>query len=126
MKKLVLTVSLFVFALTVNAQITGNWKGTLSFPGLEMDFVIHISETDGVYSSTIDVSAQGVAGLPVETTFENDQLTLSADQFQIAYKGMYLGKTIKGNLIQSGMPIPLDLNKLECKSNDEPAEDIKD
>lgn len=102
--------------MTVNAQIAGDWKGTLTVQGMELELIFHISASDGVYTSTLDVPAQGATGVPVEkVTFENDQLTLSSSALQMVYKAQLKGDVLEGNFEQMGMSLPLVLNRFESK-----------
>jgi dipeptidyl aminopeptidase/acylaminoacyl peptidase len=116
MKKTFLIIGLLVTIMTAKAQITGDWKGTLDVQGMELELIFHISDADGTYSSTLDIPLQGASGIPVETTqFENNQLTISSAQLQLAYKGTLAGETLEGNAELGGMTLPLTLAKFESK-----------
>jgi len=59
------------------ADIVGNWHGSLEVQGTSLPLVFHITETDGSLSATMDSPAQGAIGIPVDTvTFEDRHLTL--------------------------------------------------
>ncbi|MDR2682287.1 MAG: S9 family peptidase [Dysgonamonadaceae bacterium] len=108
--------------ITVKAQITGDWKGTLSVQGMNLEIIFHISETDGAYATTLDIPLQGAAGLPVETTqFADNQLTVASAQFGLSYKGTLDGETITGTFSQSGMEFPLNFTKFESQLPGNPA-----
>ncbi|MDR0542597.1 MAG: S9 family peptidase, partial [Dysgonamonadaceae bacterium] len=108
--------------ITVKAQIAGDWKGTLSVQGINLEIIFHISETDGTYSTTMDIPLQGATGIQVETTqFAGNELTVSSAQFGLSYKGTLDGETITGNFSQSGMELPLNFAKFESKLPGNPA-----
>ncbi|MDR1119687.1 MAG: prolyl oligopeptidase family serine peptidase, partial [Dysgonamonadaceae bacterium] len=114
--KLFLIIGLLLTTMTVNAQITGDWKGTLDVQGIELEAILHISESDGAYSATLDVPMQGIVGIPLDAVeFEDNRVTLSLSQMQLSYKGTLSGETIEGIFEQSGMSLPLTLAKFESK-----------
>jgi dipeptidyl aminopeptidase/acylaminoacyl peptidase len=119
-KAIIFIVILFI-GMTLQAQITGDWKGTLSVQGMELELIFHISEKDGAYAATMDVPLQGASDLPVETVaFADNQLTLAHSQLGLSYKGTLEGETITGTFSQSGMELPLALKKFESKLPGDP------
>jgi dipeptidyl aminopeptidase/acylaminoacyl peptidase len=111
-----LIIGLLLTIMTVKAQITGDWKGTLDVQGMELEIIFHISEADGAYSATLDVPLQGAAGIPIETVqFEDNQLTVSLSQLALSYTGTLSGETIEGTFEQGGMTLPLTFTKFESK-----------
>lgn len=103
--------------LSMQAQsIAGDWKGTLEVQGMKLELVFHIKESNGILTSTLDVPAQGAAGLPVDSTkFADGKLTLKAPAMKIKYSGELKDKNIEGNFEQAGMSFPLLLSKFESK-----------
>ena len=108
---------LLTISITMNAQtITGDWKGAIEVQGNKLDIVFHIKGTDGNYTTTMDVPAQGAAGIPVDKTeFSNNKLNLKVTAAGIAYNGDLAGDAITGNFEQAGMKLPLILKKFESK-----------
>jgi len=105
-----------LFLTTTQAQIQGAWKGTLNVQGMQLEVIFHISKTDGVYSSTMDVPLQGASGVPIDgTTFADNQLTLTSALLGLGFTGKLEGETITGTFKQSGMEFPLILAKFEHK-----------
>lgn len=115
-KKIFLLIGLLLSIMTVNAQIAGDWKGSMSIQGFELELVFHITETEGVYAATMDIPAQGATDIPVENaTFENNQLTLVSNALQMTYEGTLTGDEIIGNLIQGDEKMELNLVSFESK-----------
>jgi dipeptidyl aminopeptidase/acylaminoacyl peptidase len=116
-KKSIITVIIaLVSIMTAKAQISGDWKGTLDVQGMQLEIIFHINETDGGYSSTMDVPLQGATGLATDqTTFVEQQLTISFTQLGITYTGVYENNAITGSFKQSGMEFPLTLTKFVSK-----------
>lgn len=121
-KKVFLLISMVLLAMNANAQIAGDWKGKLSVQGFELEMIFHITETDGVYTTTMDVPAQGASGIPTDKTeFENNQLKLSAPMLQMKYEGTLNGDEITGNFAQAGSTLPLTLVRFENKQPGDPS-----
>jgi pimeloyl-ACP methyl ester carboxylesterase len=113
MKKLNLTFSLLLLASSLFAQkIAGIWYGTLNVRGNSLRLVFHISQTSGIYATTMDSPDQHAMGLAAEkTTVEGNQLTIEATKYAIKYIGNYLpdSNKIKGIFLQGASSIPLEL-----------------
>src|SRR5690606_25282217 len=99
---------IIIFIMNVNAQsITGDWKGNLSVQRTTLELIFHISNNDGVYTSTMDVPAQGAAGIPVQKTeFINNELKINVPAAQINFSGQLSGDSIAGDFEQMGMKLP--------------------
>ena len=68
-KKMGLLILISILIMNVNAQsLSGDWKGTLSVQGTNLELIFHITDKDGAYTSTMDVPAQGATGIPVQKT----------------------------------------------------------
>jgi dipeptidyl aminopeptidase/acylaminoacyl peptidase len=108
--------------VAIKAQLAGDWKGTINVQGMDLEVIFHISETDGTYSTTLDIPLQGASDLPVETTqFENNELTLSSSMLQLSYQGRLTGESIEGKCSLGGMDLVLNLTKFESKLPGDPA-----
>ncbi|MCL1867445.1 MAG: S9 family peptidase [Paludibacter sp.] len=115
-KVLILSSLFFMMTMNVSAQIAGDWKGTLDVQGMQLELIFHISDQNGVLTTTLDVPMQGAAGIPVEkTVFENSELTIESAALQAKFVGQLAGETINGNFEQMGMKFPLVLAKFEAK-----------
>ena len=47
-------------------QIAGDWKGTLSVQGVDLELIFHFTGDDGELTGTMDVPMQGASGIPVD------------------------------------------------------------
>lgn len=45
--------------------LAGTWQGKIALPGAGLEILVALAEQDGVWSGTIDVPAQGAAGIPL-------------------------------------------------------------
>lgn len=95
-----------------NAQIIGDWKGTLSVQGMSLDIIFHISKDGDGFAGTMDVPAQGAMGIPVTTvTFADGEFNLAIEAMAMSYAGKLEGSKITGTYKQGGMDLPLVLEK---------------
>lgn len=95
-----------------NAQIIGDWKGTLSVQGMSLDIIFHISKDGDGFAGTMDVPAQGAMGIPVTTvTFADGEFSLAIEAMAMSYAGKLEGSKITGTYKQGGMDLPLVLEK---------------
>jgi dipeptidyl aminopeptidase/acylaminoacyl peptidase len=109
---------------TMKGQITGDWKGTLSVQGMDLEIIFHISSPDegATYLTTMDVPLQGAAGVPVEkTTVEGNQVTIASSQLGLSYTGTVEGEEMDGIYSQAGMEFPLRMTKFESRLPGNPA-----
>ena len=109
-----------VLSLQLIAQdILGDWNGTLSYQGIELRMVLHISGENGKYQSTMDSPDQGATGIPLDkTTYENGKLTIEAEALGMKYTADLdeHGAMLTGTFNQQGVSIPLVLTKEGEKS----------
>lgn len=131
MKKTLLLTLLSICMMSAKSQVAGDWKGSISVQGMELELVFHISEKDGALQTTLDVPMQGAAGVPVDKTeFANGELKLDMAALQAKFSGKLVGEAIEGTFEQAGMSLPLKLAKFESKLPGNPAlvtseEDLK-
>ena len=100
------------------ADVRGRWSGTLTAGAQQFEIVwnLHMGD-DGSLSGTMDVPAQGAAGIPLTTVqLEGRTLTLT---FPVPGGGSYEGtlsddgEGITGTFTQAGQNIPMDLSRGE-------------
>ncbi len=112
-----LLATIILFMTQLNAQnFVGDWKGAISVQGVNLELIFHISETDGQYTSTLDVPMQGASGVPVDKTEVNgNQLNINIAAIGATYEGKLEESTITGTFKQMGMELPLVLEQFEAK-----------
>ena len=103
-------------------QIAGDWKGTLSVQGVDLELIFHFTGDDGELTGTMDVPMQGASGIPVDVIeFTDNEFKLRVTALQINYAGELLGDSITGNYEQAGMALPLTLKRFESKLPGDPS-----
>ncbi len=113
MQQFRLLIVLLLSSMFVNAQnVTGDWYGTLNIQGNKLRLVLHIKETNGKLTSTMDSPDQGAKGIPIqEVDFNNSKLTVKSKTIGFEYSGK-VNKSfteIEGTFKQSGKTFNLKL-----------------
>jgi pimeloyl-ACP methyl ester carboxylesterase len=102
-----------------NEEIEGIWLGTLKFSGIELQIIFTISRSpDNTLTASMDVPEQNATGVPVdEIAFNNRNLRLEIIPIDGIFEGKLTadGTKIDGNWRQSGMTIPLVLERTDSK-----------
>ncbi len=96
--------------------IIGDWNGAIEIQGTTLRLVYHISETDGVYSSTLDSPDQGAFGIAMDETVVNEnEIMISMEKMKMKTTGTFdeVSNTIKGNFNQGPLNLPLTLTREE-------------
>ena len=110
--KLIIIVLLSFFQNFFSQDISGSWYGNLDVQGQKLPLVIHIEKNGTDLKSTFDSPMQGAKGIPIQKTlFENNELTITAPNLGITFKGTYNVDKIEGNFMQSGLNLPLLLTR---------------
>jgi hypothetical protein len=96
------------------AQIAGDWQGTLDAGGTQLRLVLHITAAkDGSLTATLDSVDQGANGIPVSAiTLKDSNLSLTVDAVHGTYEG-----TVNKNATEidgtwsQGMPLELNFKR---------------
>ncbi len=97
-------------------KASGIWQGKLSIQGMEMRIVFNLEIKDDKLTGTLDSPDQGAKGIPLgDITFLNDSITIQVPSVAGFYKGAadFEKNKITGVWSQSGMSLPLDLEKTD-------------
>ena len=115
LKKIGLLATVIIMAITVSAQsLVGDWKGTLTVQGVELELIFHVEEADDAYTATMDVPLQNAIGIPVEKTeLDGENVTFSIPAAQINVVGTLEGNAITAEYEQMGQKFPLVLTRFE-------------
>lgn len=108
----------FAGLLSLQAQdITGSWNGLLDIQGTQLRLVMHISETNGTYHTTLDSPDQGATDIPTDkTTFVDGQLQVEALALAMVFTGqLQEDGSIEGTFAQGGFELPLVLGREEIE-----------
>jgi hypothetical protein len=98
-------------------DITGQWKGILSFEGMTTQIIININKTDNGYTSTLDDLDEGVSGIPMPTTtFDGSKLSLINPDFGTTYEGIFKTDSIVGTVSSSEISLPLILKRVPAEA----------
>lgn len=116
-KKTGVLIAAIVTIMNLNAQtIAGDWKGTLSVQGINLELIFHFAGEEGNLSGTLDVPTQGAGGIPVDVIeLSGNEVKLGVTALQIVYNGELGDDTITGNYEQAGTSLPLILQRFESK-----------
>jgi pimeloyl-ACP methyl ester carboxylesterase len=98
---------------TPAASFAGDWSGALEV-GQKLRLVIHLVNTAGAWSGTMDSPDQGANGIPFSAvTVDGTKLHIEVKSIGGGYDGTLGadGKTITGTWTQSGMNLPLNLGR---------------
>jgi fermentation-respiration switch protein FrsA (DUF1100 family) len=97
--------------------LLGTWAGTLVVSGAELPVVFHIrAAEDGRLTATMDSPAQGATDIPVnEVFFSEGHLRMVSAAVGGAFEGDLApdGARFEGKWVQSGMELPLTLERTE-------------
>ena len=115
--------AIIVFLMVGHAQNTNKsefWSGIMNVGAQKLSIGFEIkSSSDGKYTGTMDVPAQGAMNIPVEITQNNqDSLCITISALRATYGGRKVSsESIEGRFFQNGMNFPLYLKpgKVELK-----------
>ena len=107
-------VSMLAPACRAQAQLAGDWQGTLNAGGVQLRLVLHVTAAkDGSMTATLDSVDQGAYGIPVTTvTLKDSKFSLVVDAVHGTYDGTVNkdASEIDGTWSQ-GQPIDLNFHR---------------
>ena len=102
-----------LFCFSCTETVEGDWTGTLAIQDTKLPINFHIITTGDRYSATMDVPSQGAKGIQAtNTTFINNELTITVENLQMQYKGVFEGDVISGTYTQRGNSFPLNFTRM--------------
>ncbi len=100
-----------------HGDIIGDWSGVVSFSGMELRIIFHITGGgDGTLTATMDSPDQGAAGISASgVSFDGDSLIIEVASARAGYYGTYDRDSlfVDGEWRQAGFSIPLRIIKGE-------------
>jgi uncharacterized protein len=96
--------------------VTGSWTGRLELPGAPLDLGVTFAGTLDALTGTLDVPAQGIAGLPLAGVSADGgtvRFTVPGLPGNVSFAGTLAadGSAIGGRFSQAGMSYPLVLHR---------------
>lgn len=118
MRYLILMIILLLQSCVSYSQnLIGTWEGKLNFGSQSLAFVVHINQENGEWSALADSPDQGAFGLPFSIQVDKDSVHLkNAQGIQLKLK-IESENQLKGNFQQSGMSLPILLERSTRKDN---------
>ena len=111
-----IAVLIFTTMMANAQQFAGDWKGAISVQGMKLELIFHITEDNGLYTTTLDVPMQGATGIPVDKTeVTGSKLEFTMSAMGATYEGTLTADSISGIFKQMGQELPLTLGKFENK-----------
>jgi len=118
---LVLTIS-----TSFSQELVGDWTGVLNVMGQELPLNIHIQNSEGNYTGTMDSPEQKSMGIPLnDVVIDGKNLSVAVSQINMKYTGtLNTDGIVEGTFTQNGMTFPLKLEKgiAEAKKKNRPQE----
>ena len=118
MKKYYITIFLALVALTGWAQVNpttallGSWSGKLNVGAVSLTLVLHLEQTDGYVTASLDSPDQGAKGIPAYKEYlSDDSLALKVQQIGMTYRARLKNDKLEGTFTQNGMSLPLVMTK---------------
>lgn len=94
----------------------GHWEGSIEAPGQPLVVMVDLAETDGAWSGTIDIPAQGANDLPlsdlnVDVDSGAVRFTISGVPGEPTFEGTLAGGEITGEFSQGPARLPFKLGR---------------
>jgi uncharacterized protein len=97
-----------------DVRFAGDWVGALDAGGQKLRLVVHLVNTSGAWSGTMDSPDQGANGIPFSAvTVDGTKLHAAVTAINGGYEGTLAedGKTITGTWSQNGTTLALNLTR---------------
>ena len=108
-----LNLSLDRAAPSADADLDGDWNGTLDLGATKLNDVFHIRSVAGRTVASLDVIEQAAKGIPASVHRNGDRVTLDVQVIHGSFEGTVDAdkKTLRGRWTQSGSSLPLTLTR---------------
>lgn len=106
-------VVMIMFCVNVDGNaFTGKWRGELKIMGTKLPLVFNFNETEsGGMTATMDSPQQNAKNIPFEVIYSSsDSISVACKRLNATYTGKLGDGVIKGQFIQNGYKLPLNLS----------------
>ncbi len=96
------------------ATAAGHWEGAIEAPGQPLVVAVDLEESDGAWSGTIDIPAQGADDLPlagVQVDGETVRFTIDGVPGEPTFEGTMADGEITGDFTQGSATLPFRLGR---------------
>jgi uncharacterized protein len=111
----VIAIEANVTSITANADVEGNWQGTLDAEGTTLRLILKIAKkADGSYTATLDSPDQANNDMPINVLkATGDSLTFEMRYIGASFEGKFNKERteVSGNWQQGGGALPLTLKR---------------
>ena len=96
----------------------GHWKGAISLPGTELEFMVDLEQTQEQWTGTIDIPVQGLRGFALaDVVISGNDIGFKLPNIpgDPTFQGRFAddGQIMTGQLSQSGQTFPFKLERTE-------------
>ncbi len=105
------------------ADVAGHWEGSVVAPGQPLVVMVDLEQTDGGWSGTIDIPAQGAVDLPlsgVAVEGETVRFTISRVPGEPTFEGTLADGAITGEFSQGPARLPFRLGRETVEADGPP------
>lgn len=102
----ILVVSLAGCTAPAQNDLSGDWAGTLSFPGASLRLIFHITDSENGPTTIIESVDQQNTMIPAETVVDGDSITFTVERLNVEYVAKVTGDIIVGEFTQFGNTMP--------------------
>ena len=116
--KSIVVINLFLFALTVQAQVApttelaGSWSGKLKVGAMSLTLVLNLEQADGYVKASLDSPDQGAKGIPAFKEFlSDDSVAVKVETLNASYRAKLKDGKLDGTFSQNGFTIPITMTR---------------
>ena len=116
--KSIVVINLFLFALTMQAQVApttelaGSWSGKLKVGAMSLTLVLNLEQADGYVKASLDSPDQGAKGISAYKEFlSDDSVAVKVETLNASYRAKLKDGKLDGTFSQNGFTIPITMTR---------------
>lgn len=115
MRSIYIVIFILLHSCVSSAQtFEGVWKGELAIQGQKLPLIFELSQESGQWKGVMQSPAQSTAKIPVtKVEVKGDSIAIDVSNIGLSYRGVKVGKLIRGSFQQGGLKADLPLYKVE-------------